>query len=102
MVTRAEAARWARGLDEVRARIAPRFAGAEPRRRAAAYVSGLLASVERKNGWRLAEAAGGATPDWVQDFLSRRRCDAEAVRDDLQAHVAEHLGDPSGVLVLDS
>ena len=63
MVTQADAARWARGLDEVVGRIAPRFARAEPRRRASAYLRGLLAPVERKNGWQLAEAAGDATPD---------------------------------------
>lgn len=101
MVTRAEAARWARGLDAVLERIGPRFSRAEPRRRAAAYLRGLLAPVERKNGWQLAEAAGDATPDGVQDFLSRMRWDADAVRDDLQAHVAQHLGDPGAVLVLD-
>ena len=101
MVARADAARWARGLDEVMGRIAPRFARAEPRRRAAAYVRGLLAPVERKNGWQLAEAAGDATPDGVQDFLSRMRWNADAVREDLQAYVIEHLGDPAAVLVLD-
>jgi SRSO17 transposase len=99
MVTRADAARWARGLDAVVGRIAPRFARAEPRRRAAAYLRGLLAPVERKNGWQLAEAAGDATPDGVQDFLSRMQWDA--VRDDLQAYVGEQLGDSGAVLVLD-
>jgi SRSO17 transposase len=49
----------------------------------------------------LAEAAGDATPDGVQDFLSRMRWDADAVRDDLRAYVVEHLGDPDAVLVLD-
>ena len=70
-------------------------------RRAAAYLRGLLAPVERKNGWQLAEAAGDATPDGVQDFLSRAQWDADAVRDDLQAYVTEHLGDADAVLVLD-
>src|SRR3712207_1176723 len=101
MVTRADAARWARGLDEVVGRIAPRFARAEPRRRAGTYLRGPLAPVGRKNGWQLAEAAGDATPDGMQDFLSPARWDAEAVRDDLQGYVAEHLGDPGAVLVLD-
>ena len=101
MVTRAEAARWARGLDEVAGRIAPRFVRAEPRRRAVAYLRGLLAPVERKNGWQLAEAAGDATPDGVQDFLARMHWDADAVRNDLQAYVVEHLGDAGAVLVLD-
>jgi SRSO17 transposase len=82
-------------------RIAPRFGRAEPRRRALAYLRGLLAPLGRKNGWQLAEAAGDATPDGVQDFLSRMRWDADAVRDDLRAYVVEHLGDPDAVLVLD-
>jgi SRSO17 transposase len=101
MVTQADAVRWAHGLDEVAGRIAPRFTRAEPRRRAAAYRRGLLAPVERKNGWQLAEAAGDRTPDGVQDFLSRMRWDADGVRDDLQAYVAAHLGDEGAVLVLD-
>jgi SRSO17 transposase len=62
---------------------------------------GLLAPLKRKNGWQLAEAAGDATPDGVQDFLARLRWDAEAVRDDLRAYVVEPLGDPAAVLVLD-
>src|SRR3712207_5994126 len=92
---------WAQGLEGLAHRIAPRFGRAEPRRRALAYLRGLLAPLERKNGWQLAEAAGDATPDGVQDFLSRMRWDADAVRDDLRAYVVEHLGDPDAVLVLD-
>ena len=57
--------------------------------------------MRRKNGWQLAEAAGDRTPDGMQDFLSRMRWDADAVRDDLRAYVVEHLGDPGAVLVLD-
>ncbi len=101
MVTQAEVQGWAGGLDAVLERIAPRFGRAEPRRRAATYLRGLLAPVERKNGWQLAEAAGDATPDGVQDFLSRAHWDADAVRDDLQAYVSEHLGNEGAVLVLD-
>ena len=92
---------WAQGLEELARRIAPRFSRSEPRRHALAYLQGLLARLERKNGWQLAEAAGDATPDGVQDFLSRMRWDAEAVRDDLRAYVVEHLGEPDAVLVLD-
>src|SRR3954467_9104494 len=96
-----EAEGWARGLDELAARLAPRFGRVEPRRRALAYLRGLLAPLGRKNGWQLAEAAGDATPDGMQDFLGRMRWDADAVRDDLRAYVVEHLGDPDAVLVLD-
>ena len=64
-------------------------------------IPNLLAPLERKNGWHLAEAAGDASPDGVQDFLARMHWDADAVRDDLRAYVVEHLGDPDAVLVLD-
>jgi hypothetical protein len=77
-----EAVDWARGLDELVERIAPRFCRIEPRRRVRAYLQGLLAPVERKNGWQLAENAGDPTPDGVQDFLARMRWDADQVRDD--------------------
>src|ERR1700755_1087244 len=79
----------------------PGLGRTEPRRRAGAYLRGLLAPVERKNGWQRAEAVGDRTPDGVQDFLSRVQWDADAVRDDLQAYVVQHLGDPDGVAILD-
>ena len=101
MMDVSEAQGWARGLDELVGRLAPRFGRVEPRRRVLAYLRGLLAPVERKNGWQLAEAAGDRTPDGMQDFLSRMRWDADAVRDELRAYVVEHLGDPDAVLVLD-
>ena len=97
----AEAAGWDRDLDALVERIGPRFCRVEARRRARLYLAGLLAPLERKNGWQLAEAAGDARPDSVQDFLARMRWDADAVRDDLRAYVIEHLGDPAAVLVLD-
>jgi SRSO17 transposase len=96
-----EAADWARGLDELVERIAPRFRRIEPRRRVRTYLQGLLAPIERKNGWQLAENAGDRTPDGVQDFLARMRWDADQVRDDLRAYVVTHLGDADAVLVLD-
>lgn len=101
MTTQADVQGWADGLDGIVERIAPRFGRAEPRRRARAYLHGLLAPVQRKNGWQLAETAGDATPDGVQEFLSRVHWDADAVCDDLQAYVMQHLGDPDAVLVLD-
>ena len=92
---------WSDEFAALLERLAPWFGRAEPRRRAVAYLKGLLAPLERKNGWQLAEAAGDRTPDGVQAFLGRVRWDADAVRDDLRAYVVEHLGDPGGVLVLD-
>ena len=92
---------WAAGLGALHARIAGRFARAEPRRRALAYLRGLLGNVGRKNGWQLAEHAGERTPDGMQRLLSTADWDPELVRDDLRAYVVEHLGDPGAVLVVD-
>jgi SRSO17 transposase len=101
MVATDEVVDWARGLDGLVERIAPRFRRVEPRRRVRAYLEGLLCPVERKNGWQLAEHAGDRTPDGVQDFLARMRWDADQVRDDLRGYVVAQLGDADAVLVLD-
>lgn len=96
-----QVAAWRDGLDDVHARIAPRFARPEARARAGRYLAGLLGPVERRNGWQLAEQAGERTPDGVQRLLRTARWDADAVRDDLRAYVVERLGDPAAVLVVD-
>ncbi len=85
----------------VATRIGPRFARAEARHRAQAYLAGLLSPLERKNGWQLAEAVGEATPYAMQHLLDRADWDADTVRDDLRAYVIGHLGDPEAVLVVD-
>ncbi|MEO7068969.1 MAG: IS701 family transposase [Nostocoides sp.] len=97
----AEVQAWAAGLARVHARIAPRFARSEPRERSLAYLRGLLAPLERKNSWTLAEQAGEALPDGMQRLLMSAGWDAHAVRDDVRDYVVEHLGDPCGVLVVD-
>src|SRR5260221_13890488 len=50
---------WAAELDAVAAAPGPRFERTEPRQRALAYLTGLLSTPQRKNGWQLAELAGG-------------------------------------------
>jgi SRSO17 transposase len=92
---------WLAGLDALFARVAGRFGRVEPRRQARLYLMGLLAPLERKNGWQLAEAAGDAAPDRMQRLLNNARWDARQVRDDLRSYVVEHLGDPGGVLIVD-
>ena len=99
--TPSKVAQWAHALTQLHARIAPRFTRPEPRRRALAYLQGLLSSIERKNGWQLAEHAREATPYGMQRLLASATWDADLVRDDLRAYVLEHLGAPHGILVLD-
>jgi len=92
---------WTATLDALHTRIAPRFARAEARTRVRRYLDGLLAPLERKNGWQLAEHLGEAGPQGVQRLLNAADWDADAVRDDLSAFVVEHLGDAEGVLIMD-
>lgn len=75
----------------------------ELRRRAAAYVRGLLGEGGRKNGWRLAEQAGDASPFGVQRMLGRASWDADALRDEVMRYARQHLlGEgEGGVLVVD-
>ena len=97
----AEVEDWAAEFERLVERIGPRFARPEVRRRAAAFLRGLLGEVDRKNGWQLAEHARETTPDGMQRLLTTARWDADGLRDDVQAYVVEHLGDPGGVLVVD-
>jgi SRSO17 transposase len=101
MLTDDDLAAWIAGLDDLFALVAGRFFRVEPRRRARAYVRGLLGPLAVKNGWTLAEAAGDGTPDGMQRLLNAAAWDADGVRDDVRAYVAGHLGSADGVLVVD-
>jgi SRSO17 transposase len=92
---------WVSELDGLCARVGGRFGRAEPRRRVREYVSGLVAGLERKNGWTLAERAGEVSPDGMQRLLRRADWDVDGVRDDLREYVVERLGGPDGVLIVD-
>jgi SRSO17 transposase len=93
--------RWQAALQELLDRIAGRFARVEPRRRASAFVRGLLADLPRKNCWTISEHAGDPSPDGMQHLLSQAVWDADAVRDDVRDYVIDHLADPEAVLVID-
>lgn len=80
-------------LDSLHARVGGRFTSSEPRGRAREYVTGLVAGLERKNGWTPAERAGGVGPDGMQRQLRRSDWDIDGVRDDIRGYVAERLGD---------
>jgi hypothetical protein len=82
-------------------RVGGRFRRVESRRRARAFVLGLLAELPRKNCRTIAEHAGDPSPDGMQHLLARAKWDADAVRDDVRGYVVEQLGDPGAVLVID-
>lgn len=96
-----EIERWLEELARLHARISRCFERPEPRRRALAYLKGLLGPVSRKNGWQLAEQAGEATPDGMQRLLREARWDTQAVCRELCSYVLQHFGKTGGVLVVD-
>ncbi|MFD9424743.1 transposase, partial [Streptomyces sp. NPDC060054] len=93
--------KWAASLGEVHERFMHRFSRSEPRESALAYMRGLIAPLERKNGWTLAEEAGHAVPDRIHRLLNRCDWDPDEVLGDVRDYVVEHLGDPEAVLIVD-
>jgi SRSO17 transposase len=93
---------WVAALDALVELISGRFRRAEPRRRVGAYLRGLLAGLERKNGWTVAEHAGAVSPDGMQRLLRTADWDIDGVRNDLRGYVLDELGDQaSGVFIVD-
>lgn len=92
---------WVQELDGLMERIAHLFARSEARRRAKAYLQGLLSPAQRKNSWQLAEAVGDETPYGIQQFLYRARWDANALRDEMREYVVKNLGDEQAILIID-
>jgi SRSO17 transposase len=68
-------------LDDLMARVAPCFARRETRLTCRDMVCGLLAELDDRNCWTLAEAAGHPGPYRMQHLLSRARVDDQQVLD---------------------
>jgi SRSO17 transposase len=92
---------WAEAFAAFCARFDDLFARSESRRQAHKYLRGLVAPLERKTSWQLAEVVQDTTPDRMQRLLYRVPWDAEAARDRLEQCVIERFGDPDGIGVLD-
>jgi len=91
----------AEGIAAAVALLEPHFRRPEAHGHAADYLRGLIAEVERKNGWQLAERVGYDHPRGIQRVLDRYAWDAAAVRAALRRYIVAELGDPQGVLVVD-
>ena len=88
-------------FDELIGQISGVFANDAGRQTARKYLRSLLnSSIERKNGWQIAENMGAKTPYSLQQFLSRGRFSADALRDVLRTYVVEKIGLSDGVLVV--
>ena len=95
------AARWARNLNALAARIGGFVPRPESRARLDRFLHVTLGGTGRRNGWQLAEAAAEATPYGMQRLMASAVWHVEAMRDDLRAYVHETLGASEGILIVD-
>ena len=72
-VTRADLESWNSDLEELFCRMGPVFYRTESRSHAGQYLRGLLAPIQRKNGWTIAEYVGESEPKALQRFLNLSR-----------------------------
>jgi SRSO17 transposase len=86
---------------ELEAEIAGVFGRRESRAHAVGYLRGLCSGLDRKNSWRIAEAAGDTRPDGKQRLLYRDTWDELAVRDRVRAFAVRHLGGDDAGLIFD-
>jgi SRSO17 transposase len=100
-VTREDLACWDDEFRGVCARLGPLFYRPEPRAHAERYLRGLLAPLERKNGWTIAEYAGEREPKALQRFLNLTPWDADVLRDLVRDYAMGYFADPRGVLIAD-
>ena len=92
---------WADDFAAFHARFAHLFGRKEPRAQCAKYLRALMAPIERKNSWQIAEVMGDKTPDATQRLLYLVDWDADAARDIMQQVVIETFGDSEGIGVVD-
>jgi len=77
------------------------YSGIAASEQASKYIKALLSSVERKNGWQLAEAQGEKTPYKVQQFIYRGVWKADDLRDAVRNFVIDEIAEEDSVLVMD-
>src|SRR5260221_5593568 len=78
-------------LAALHARIGSHFGRAEVRERVGRFLAGLLARVERKNGWQLAEELGESGPHGLQRLLNAADWDEEAATGEMGVYLVGHL-----------
>jgi SRSO17 transposase len=101
VVTREDLAVWDEEFQDICARIGLLFYRTDSRAHARRYLRGLLAPLERKNGWTIAEYSGAREPKAVQRFLNLTPWDAGGLRDQVRDYAMGYFADPRGVLIAD-
>lgn len=100
-VTRDDLAVWDQEFRDVCARLDGLFYRTDSRAHAQHYLRGLIAPLERKNGWTIAEYSGNPEPKALQRLLNLSPWDADEARDLVRAYAMEYFADPRGVLIAD-
>jgi SRSO17 transposase len=91
---------WDADLESLCASVDDVFRRPASRENLRAMVRGLLSDVPRKNMWQVAEAAGHASPDRLQDFLARAP-GMRILRDRVREFVVDSLRAQDAVLIAD-
>ena len=92
---------WHNEFNEICERVCKYIPRLEMRDHAKSFLRGLVGGAHRKNSWHLAESAGYSRPDSLQRLLAQASWDSDKVRDELQVYIAEKLGEPNGVVIVD-
>ena len=92
---------WECDLETLFTRMSPLFYRTESRRHAEQYFRGLLAPLQRKNGWTIAEHVGEPEPKALQRFLNLSPWDVDGLLALNRDYVLEHLASPAAILVAD-
>ena len=92
---------WRAEFEAAFGQVAARFTRRDARGVARDLLAGLVAPLERKNCWTIAEHAGHGSPHRLQHLLGRAFWDADGARDDVRTYAVGHLADPGAVLVAD-
>jgi SRSO17 transposase len=100
-VTRDDLAVWDQEFQDICARLDGLIYRTDSRVHARRYVRGLIAPLERKNGWTIAEYSGAPEPKALQRLLNLSPWDAGEARDLVRTYAMENFADPRGVLIAD-
>lgn len=92
---------WESEFQALLHRVGALFYRAESKRHAEQYLRGLLAQLERKNGWTIAEYCGEPEPKAMQRLLNLSPWDVDALLALNREYAMEHLAHPAAVLVAD-
>ena len=95
--------RWEQAYAEFWSRFNKCFSYGKTFVRAQEYVSGLMAGIERKNGWQIAEFIGDKAPYAIQNFLSRAIWNEDLAREQIRSIACSCLLEENerGVLIID-